>query len=420
MGNCVSQNKPNIWYVHPYAGGPGIGRYSRPYFLARQWIQAGASATVFTSAFHHLLDTPQSSGGHEVAGVPYEFIDCRPYAGNGFGRLFNMAEFSAKFKLRARRHAQKYGRPDMVIASSPHPYCFLATHSIARQFGARSVFEVRDLWPLSLIELAGLSPRHPLTRFTGWMERRAYRNADFVVSLLPCTQEYMAEHGLPAKRWRYIPNGVHIDEASQGFSASNPGLEQARRWRAQGKVVVAYTGALGQPNYVDSLIEAISILHANGEPTVCAVIVGRGDRQHALQQLVRERGLQDRITIHDQIAKQDVLALLREVDIGYISLKPEPLFRFGVSPNKLFDYMLVALPVLFAVRAGNDPVAEAACGVTADPGDAAGIADGLMQMARLNPQERRETGERGRVYVLNRHTYDVLAYDYLNLCRHKE
>ncbi|WZB67202.1 hypothetical protein WJ971_05295 [Achromobacter xylosoxidans] len=109
------------------------------------------------------------------------------------------------------------------------------------------------------------------------MERHAYRNADYVVSLLPCTQEYMVEHGLSAKRWRYIPNGVHIDEAAPGAGAASPGLEQARQWRAQGKIVVAYTGALGQPNYVESLIEAISTLHANGESTICAVIVGRGN-----------------------------------------------------------------------------------------------------------------------------------------------
>lgn len=420
MGNCVPQNKPNIWYVHPYAGGPGIGRYSRPYFLARQWVQAGANATVFTSASHHLLDTPQTMGGRNISGVAYEFIDCRPYSGNGLGRLFNMAEFSAKLRLRANRYEKKYGRPDMVIASSPHPYCFLATHSIARQFGARSVFEVRDLWPLSLVELAGLSPGHPLTRFTAWMERHAYRNADYVVSLLPCTQEYMVEHGLSAKRWRYIPNGVHIDEAAPGAGAASPGLEQARQWRAQGKIVVAYTGALGQPNYVESLIEAISTLHANGESTICAVIVGRGERQQTLLQLVHDRGLQDRITIHDQIAKRDVLALLQEVDIGYISLKPESLFRFGVSPNKLFDYMLAALPILFAVRTGNDPVTEAACGVSADPGNATGIADGLMQLARLGTEERRAAGERGRAYVLRQHTYDVLASDYLTLCRYEE
>jgi len=110
-----------------------------------------------------------------------------------------------------------------------------------------------------------------------------------------------------------------------------------------------------------------------------------------------------------------VQGLLREASAGYISLRPEPLFRFGVSPNKLFDYMLAALPVLFAVRAGNDPVAEAGCGISIDPGDPQAISAAIRRLAALTEEARQAMGERGRAYVLQRHGYRQLAQDYLRL-----
>jgi glycosyltransferase involved in cell wall biosynthesis len=416
-----ANGRPNIWYVHPYAGGPGVGRYSRPYYLARQWQQSGASATIFTPAFHHLLDAPQASGTREIAGVPYEFVPARSYQGNGAGRLLHMAAFSLKMRLHAEKYARRHGRPDLVIASSPHPYAFLATHALARKFGAKSIFEVRDLWPLSLTELAGVAPNHPLVCFTGWVERYAHRNAHTVVSLLPCTLEHMMATGMPSSHWRYIPNGVHTDEIAPPASTEDqPCVRQARLWREAGRSVVVYAGALGRPNYVDSLVQAIAHLKDQGDTNVSAVIVGRGELQEELRARIAQLGLTDRIALFEQMPKQTVLALLAHASVGYISLRKEPLFRFGVSPNKLFDYMLARLPVLFAVQAGNDPVRESACGVSVNPGDVAAIADGLRHLGSLSEAERRDMGERGHAYVLAHHSYEALARAYLDLATAKE
>ncbi|KNE28288.1 glycosyltransferase family 4 protein [Achromobacter spanius] len=416
MAKQSSEGTPNIWYVHPYAGGPGVGRYSRPYYLARQWLQAGARATVFTPSFHHLLDTPQMAGTRDIAGVAYEFVPARPYQGNGAGRLAHMAAFSLKMRLHVDKYARLHGRPDMIIASSPHPYVFLATHAVARKFGARSVFEVRDLWPLSLTELAGVSPTHPLVRFTGWVERYAHRHADTVVSLLPCTLEHMTATGLAPERWRYIPNGVHTDEVVHTASAeAHPTVKLARQWRETGRSVVVYAGALGRPNHVDSLVQAIARLRDQGDEKVAAIIVGRGELQETLRVTIAERNLGDRVALFEQMPKQAVLTLLAHADIGYISLRPEPLFRFGVSPNKLWDYMLARLPVLFALQAGNDPVHEAQCGVSVDPGEVGAIADGLRALSTLSEPERVAMGERGRTYVLAHHSYEALAQAYLQL-----
>jgi len=406
---------PTLWYVHPYAGGPGVGRYHRPFALGRAWQAAGARVVVITAAFHHLLDVPNRlKGAHEMSGVPYAFLATPSYAGNGLARLVNMAAFSLQLLRHAAALARRYGTPDMIIGSSPHPYVFPAIHRLARRFGARSVFEVRDLWPLSLIELAGVSPKHPLVRLTDRLERYAYRRADAVVSLLPNTQTYMQARGLDPARWHYIPNGVDVTAALPPDCPS-PACVQAQQWRAQGKCVIVYAGALGVPNHLSSLVNALAVLRARGDDRIVAVIVGRGEETQRLQALVHEAHLQDRVALYPQIPKEGVFTLLRHADAGYISLRPEPLFRFGVSPNKLFDYMLARLPVVFAIKAGNDPVRDHGCGYSVVPGNVPQIADALAALASLPATERQAMGERGFQYVQQEHGYPLLAARYLRI-----
>jgi len=90
-----------------------------------------------------------------------------------------------------------------------------------------------------------------------------------------------------------------------------------------------------------------------------------------------------------------------------------PIYRFGIAPNKLMDYMMAGKAVLHAVEAGNDPVGDARCGLTVPPEDPAAIAEGLKGLAGLRAADRRAMGERGKAYVLRHHAYPVLAQRFI-------
>jgi glycosyltransferase involved in cell wall biosynthesis len=325
-----------------------------------------------------------------------------------------MVLFSWNFFRNAPRYVSQYGTPDVIVASSPHPYSFLAAHAVARKFGAKVFFEVRDLWPLSLIELAGVSPTHPLITITASLEKFAYKRADCVVSLLPLTKPHMLQRGLSDDRWAYIPNGIDLQE-KRSSEEEGPISLLAKRWKTEGGVVFVYAGALGRPNHVDSLLRATAILKLKGDKKVKILIVGKGEAEADLRRLRSELNLDADVQMFGQVPKNQVVEIFGEVDAGYISLRPEPIFRFGISPNKLFDYMLAALPVVFAVSAGNDPVEEANCGFSAPAGDVEAVAIAMQKVVGLSVTQRREMGERGRAYVLERHDYSSLAASYLAL-----
>ena len=82
--------------------------------------------------------------------------------------------------------------------------------------------------------------------------------------------------------------------------------------------------------------------------------------------------------------------------------------------NKPMDYMMAAKPIVCAIEAGNDPVTEAACGLTVAPENPQAIATGILRLCRLPEEERRAMGERGRAHILKHQTYAVLAEKFLN------
>jgi len=117
------------------------------------------------------------------------------------------------------------------------------------------------------------------------------------------------------------------------------------------------------------------------------------------------------------IPKAQVARFLAGVDIAYIGWQRVPIYRFGIAPNKLMDYLMARCPVLHSVEAGNDPVAEAGAGLTVPPESASAVAEGLLKLAATPADERRAMGERGRAFVLANHTYPVLAQRFLDAVR---
>jgi glycosyltransferase involved in cell wall biosynthesis len=93
----------------------------------------------------------------------------------------------------------------------------------------------------------------------------------------------------------------------------------------------------------------------------------------------------------------------------YISLQRNPLFRFGISPNKLFDYMMAERPVIQAIEAGNDIVGESGCGLTILPEDPDALVAAIDHLIEIGEAERGRLGTSGLRYVMMHHDYRKLA-----------
>lgn len=400
----------NILLINHYAGSPRHGMEYRPYYLAREWVKLGHRVQIVAATYSHVRShQPQQPGDELIDGIAYRWVETPAYRGNGVGRVLNIWAFLKQVWKDADHWATGF-QPDVVIASSTYPMDFWVARRIARRAHARLVHEIHDLWPASPVELSGMSRWHPFILVCQKAEDDACRDADRVVSMLPKVAAHLQSHGLDLDRLHIVPNGIDPGEWTAPGEPLPADLAAhiARQQRA-GRQVVVYAGSHGEPNALDVLLDAAARLR--DEP-FAFVLVGDGHEKLRLAARAADEGLGN-VAMFPPIPKAQIPTLLAEADIAYIGWKRQPLYRFGIAPNKLMDYMMAGVPVLHSVEAGNDPVAEAGCGLTVAPESPDAVVQGLRQFATLSPGARRAMGERGRQFVLAHHTYPVLARRFL-------
>lgn len=400
--------------INHYAGSPYHGMEYRPYYLCRQWVRWGHSAAIVAASFSHLRTAQPRMGSaplkeEQLDGVRYLWLNTPRYAGNGPARAANIGAFLAKLWRYGAQFARRL-RPHVVIASSTYPMDIYAARRIARLAGARLVFELHDLWPLSPLELGLLSPRSPLVPLIQHAENYACRHAERVVSLLPQAAEYLQQHGMAAEKFVHIPNGIDPEEWREARTPlPKPHATAIAQLRERGRFLVGYAGSHGRANALHTLIEAAALLK---HQPLAIVLVGQGPEKPLLQQRARRLGL-EQVVFLPPVPKRAIPALLAAMDALYLGWNNEPVYRFGICPNKLMDYMMAGRPIVHAVAAGNDPVVESGCGISCAAEDPAASAAAIVELLRRLPAEREAMGRRGRQYVLQHHNYRILARRFL-------
>lgn len=389
----------------------------RPYYLAREWVRLGHNVQIVASAQSHIrAQQPQLAGqrclNEIIDGIQYTWFATPTYSGNSIWRVLNMVAFVSRLYIDGKKLTQSF-KPDIVIASSTYPMDIWPAYRIARLAKAKLVFEVHDLWPLTPMELGGISRWHPFIMLLQSAEDYAYNHADVVVSMLPKVREHMESRGMAQNKLHIVPNGIDPAE----WRVDRPDLPDAEKKlfaniKSKGLSIIGYAGTHGISNALDTLIKAAKLMQ--GEK-VAFVLVGGGPSKAILLQQAQAENLQN-IFFIDPIKKEQIPALLQWFDIAYIGWRQQPLYRFGIAPNKLMDYMMAARPVLHAVDAGNDPVGEAGCGLTIVPEDPQAVAQGIRALMALSDDERIAIGLRGRAFVLENLTYPVLGHRFLAAC----
>ncbi|MFL6658443.1 MAG: glycosyltransferase family 4 protein [Massilia sp.] len=407
----------NILLINHYAGSLRHGMEYRPFYLAREWVRLGHRVRIIASSQSHIRSQAPHLNGQGrldevIDGVEYRWIATPAYRGNGAARVINMFAFVSQLYLQSSQLAQGFA-PAVVIASSTYPLDIWPAHRIARKAGARLLFELHDLWPLSPMELGGYSRWHPFIMLLQAAENFACRHADAVVSILPKVREHLEDHGMAPHKLHIVPNGA--DPAEWLADApSLPGLAGARlaALRRQGKFIVGYAGTHGVANALDTLLDAARLV---GDERIAFVLVGGGPAKEALISRARALKLKN-VHFFDPVPKEHVPALLRCFDVAYIGWQRQRLYRYGIAPNKLIDYMMAGCPILHSVDAGNDPVADAGCGLTVAPQDPQAVARGLLALFMLSPKERTALGQRGRAFAMSNLSYPVLGRRFLQAC----
>ena len=414
MADSTARRACRVWIFNHYATPPDRPGGTRHYWLGRAIVARHGEVTIFATGFGHASGRNDRVGGRALVrneifdGVRFVWLRSFPYRGNTWRRIVNMASYAVMVTLAQIGRP----RPDVVVGSSVHPLAALAGWFVARLRRARFVYEVRDLWPQTMIDIGVMGEHSPTARILYAIEAFLARHAESIVTVLPGMTAYLASRGLPTAHVHYLPNGADLSAAGSserdargtaaGMDPLPPVLEDLAERRARGEVVFAWAGAHGLVNGLDVAIRAIALASIDGSPPMSLLLVGDGPEKPALKRLASELGATNVLFI-DPIRKDRIPELLANVDVGVLHATATPVHRYGVSFNKLFDYMAAGLPIAFACDTFADPVAAAGAGLTIRPDDPQALAAAFVTLASAPQAERRRMGEAGRALVEREH-----------------
>jgi glycosyltransferase involved in cell wall biosynthesis len=379
---------PRLWLINQFANTPALPGHTRQYEMAAGLVGYGWQVEVFASDFnltqrrYRRLRFPRLWSSEQPAGIHWTWLWVSPYRHNNWQRQLNMLSFCIHLAVRLLP-AALLGRltghaPDVILASSPQLPAAFTCLWIARLSGIPFVLEVRDLWPQVLIDQGGKRPDSPMVRLLAWMERQLYRQARTVVVLANGAERYVRERGAHHTNW--LPNGPDLELFSpRPLPPKRPTF------------TVLYAGAHGDANALDNVIAAAHLLEQQ-QASVRFRFVGDGPEKQALIQ--KAKGLAS-VSFDNPIPKAEIPGLMAEADAILLSLRAVPLFRYGVSPNKLYDAYAIGRPVITTVAGAiNAEVDENRLGVTAEPGNPEALAQAILQLAATPRSERQAMAER--------------------------
>lgn len=394
-------NMMKIWILNHYATTPDEPA-TRSFDIGKELERKGHKVTIFASSFSHYkfiekrLQHGEKWKAEDYDGVRFIWIKTAPYKKNDWHRVINILGYAWRAfwvgkKLR--------GKPEVIIGTCVHPLSVLSAYILSILKRGRFFFEVTDLWPQTLVDMGALSERSPITLGLRILEKFLYKKAEKIITLLPHADDYITILGISKDKIVWIPNGVDLSRY-EGLEQYDGGISKP--------FIIMYLGIHAKYSGLEVVLEAAKILQSEGNSDIRFVFVGDGAEKPNLILCAKNMNLHN-VEFRDLVPKKDIFKVMREADAFISIIKNLPVLRFGISSNKLNDYLASGRPILFAVDASNNPVDEANAGITVPPENPKALAQAITELVGMRPEERVQMGKNGLEYVKKYHDIKVLA-----------
>jgi glycosyltransferase involved in cell wall biosynthesis len=399
----------SIWYVSKYVAPPGSGTAGgRGYLLMKELAQMGHKVAIITSDSNQLAAPPHLETGYlfqQVDGIQLCWVRTMKYSvAKSVRRILSWLHFEWRLLWLPR---QKLPKPDVVVVSSLSLLTVLNGMWWRLRYKCRLVFEVRDIWPLTLTEEGGFKPSNPFVWGLGVIERLGYKYADVIVGTMPNLGEHVQQVlGYPMPTY-CIPMGV--DTVSFATPEALP-VDYEASYLPKDKFVVAHVGSMGITNALDTFLDCAEGMQ--GHPNIHFLVVGDGDLREFYQKKYVHL---DNLSFGPKVAKAMVQSVLAKCDLLYFSVHVSKVWQYGQSLNKVIDYMMAGKPVVASYTGYPSMINEANCGSYVPAGDVPALKQEVLRYAQMDKNDRQQIGARGKFWLLENRSYPKLAKEYLDI-----
>ncbi len=375
-----------IWLINHYAVPEVYYPLIRTSNFAKYLMRMGHEVTIFAASSVHnssinLIEDGSLFREEVVNDIHYVYVRCRSYEGNGVGRIWNMFEFP----FRLESVCEKFPKPDAVLASSATPLACKEGLKLAKKYGAKAVAEIVDLWPESFVSFGIVSKYNPILIPMYLFEKKMYEYADELVFSMEGAYDYISDRGwerdIPRSKVHYINNGVDLEtfDYNKGhYAVEDEDLQNSETFK------VIYVGSIRLVNNIGKLIDVAKRIT---NPKVKFLLWGKGNELEMLQQRVIDEKIEN-VVFKGYVDKKYVPYIASQADLNIVSFLPASVDeKYGISPNKMFDYMAAGRPILTVFPCKYNPAVQAGAGEDIEAPSVANIAAAIERFAALDREK---------------------------------
>lgn len=386
----------DVWIINYYTYPPGISTGTRHYDFSKELVKKGYRVDIFHSSFVFSSRRQQKEEINEVEKVRFHKIK-----NNGYNSNVSRIISEVKFMFSVLKETKKLKKPNVIIGSSGGLFNGLTAYILSKRYNSKFIFEIRDIWPETWVEMGAVSRKSPIYLVFRLLEIFLYKKADKIIALLPGMYKHLERSKINKNKIKWISNGVDLNKFDRNQLKSESPIELNKE-----KFNILYTGAIGRANILHNLVEVSQKLNINNKENIIINIVGRGPLEEELKNSSKDIS---NIIFKGSVEKSQVPNLLQKADALIIPTQKGNLYKYGISPNKTFEYLASKKPIIFSGNVLNDFVKDGKCGISVDAEDIDAIYNAIIKLYNMSKEERNQLGKNGRKYVEENFNIPILA-----------
>lgn len=323
-----------------------------------------SSSAVHNSNFNFITDKSKYKISN-IDGVNYVHIKTSQYSGNGLKRVINILQFYINTKRARKKIEKEIGKPDIIYASSPVPTAAVLGLNIAKKSQAKSIVEVRDLWPDSIVSFNVAKKNNILVKILYKIEKIMYIKADKLVFTMAGGKEYLQtkkyENEIDLSKVYNINNGVDIEQYDYNYK--NYIYEDDIELNDDSTFKVLYTGSIRKAYDIKQVLDLAKKIQDNKFDQVRFFLFGNGNEKLEMLQYCEENNIKN-VFFRDFVDNKYIPSIMSKCDICLLHGKNVDIFKYGTSQNKMFAYLYSGKPIVSTFYNPYELIEKNGCGIT--------------------------------------------------------
>ena len=397
-----------ILIISKYASSKEYGFETRLFAIARRIVTTDSRITIISSDSNHFGKFPNFNkiyNFENLSGVETFWIKTLKYVKTvSILRVLSWIDFEIKLLFFPTK---KIFIPDVIIVSSLSILTILNGVRLKNKYKCKLIFEIRDIWPLTLTEEGGFSKYNPFVLLLSIVEKFGYEKSDLVVGTMPNLLPHIQGITKKSVPFSCIPFGFSLKEYENNYSSQNFSWSEKI---PNNRLIIGYAGSIGLTNGLETFVNVIK-KYANSS-SVFFVILGDGDLK---QKFVKELENNSNVIFLPKVNRHEVRFVLQKCDVLYFSALNSRVWEYGWSPNKLIDYMLSGKPILASYSGFVSMINEAQSGFVVPSSDESALFGKINEISLLPSKMLTDMGERGRKWIIENRQWETLSSEYLKI-----